>query len=198
MNLLNGLAVSDTGKMIEDSLIESQISFISTVRFYESIYIGQMKNENKSWLKTFINSHFIPRGILFFHSPYVGEHDHTLTFPIKAKTYNETSNVKTNVSKTNVEYECQDECSASCCTKILKWYLGKNENEGNGEFLENGRNIVIQEKLKKVAERREKNLKEQKMKRKQRIKDMSNSIQSIESNITQFTRNHSETTSQSN
>ena len=156
-----------------------------------------MQNESKSWLKTFINRHFVPRGILFFHSPYVGEHDQTLTFPIKAKTFNETSSLSCCPNSWKSFKECQGECSASCCTNFLKWYLGRNEHEGSDEFLENARNIVIQEKQIKVDNRRQKNLTEQKMRRKKRIKDMSNSIKSIESNIDTFKRSFSDTSLQS-
>ena len=196
MNLLNGLAVSDTGKMIKDSLVESQISFISTIRFYESMYIGQMKNKKKSWLKTFINTHFVPKGILLFHSPYIGEHK--LTFPIKVKTYNESSNFTCCPSSWIRSNEFQEECSANCCTKILKWFLGKNENDGNDEFLEKARKIVIREKQRKVEERRKNNLIGQKTRRKQRIKDMSKSIISMESNMRQFKSSISESSVQSN
>ena len=39
MNVLNGLAVTDTGKMIKESLIESQASIIDNMRYFENVYL---------------------------------------------------------------------------------------------------------------------------------------------------------------
>ena len=43
VNLLNGLAVSDTQQMINDSKIEIQISFIQAIRYIESVYLDAGK-----------------------------------------------------------------------------------------------------------------------------------------------------------
>ena len=88
LNLLNGLAVSDTGKMIQDSFIESQASFIKNIRYFESVYFdpGQMQcigftKKMESRINSFFQIRIIPRKMLLFQSPYLS--DKKLTLPLK-------------------------------------------------------------------------------------------------------------------
>ena len=186
MNLLNGLAVSDTGQMIRDSLIESQISFISTIRFYESIYLGQMENNERGVLKSFLKRHIVPKGILLFHSPYLVDDNRKLTLPLKMKVHDGLD-----------DFVCFSSCTGACverknrCNRFVEWYLGKDENEGSEEFLENARNILIKERSKKVDERRRKYLRERKKERRDKKEMMSSKIESMNESLKIFCKQHS-------
>ena len=180
MNLLNGLAVSDTGQMINDSLIESQISFISTIKFYESIYLGQMENKESGFVKTFIKRHIVPKGILLFHSPYLQQNDKKLTLPITTKVNEGLNNCLCFPFNLNSSSEYEDGFLSRFCNIFVSWYLGKDENEGSELFLENARNILINERSKKVEKRRRDNLWKRKKDRRDKKEEMNNKIKSID------------------
>ena len=83
MNVLNGLAVHDTGKMINDSMIESQISVINMIQDYESFYLRTA--EIFSYLG--INA-VCAKKMSIFQSPYL--EDGKLTIPLKVEESNWT------------------------------------------------------------------------------------------------------------
>ena len=180
MNLLNGLAVSDTGQMINDSLIESQVSFISTIKFYESIYLGQMENKESGFVKTFIKRHIVPKGILLFHSPYLQRNDKRLTLPIMTKVNEGLNNCLCFPFNLNSSSDYEYGFLSRFCNILVSWYLGKDENEGSEEFLENARNILIDERSKKVEKRRRDNLWKRKKDRRDKKEEMNTKIKSID------------------
>jgi len=174
------LAVSDTGQMINDSLIESQVSFISTIKFYESIYLGQMENKESGFVKTFIKRHIVPKGILLFHSPYLQRNDKRLTLPIMTKVNEGLNNCLCFPFNLNSSSDYEYGFLSRFCNILVSWYLGKDENEGSEEFLENARNILIDERSKKVEKRRRDNLWKRKKDRRDKKEEMNTKIKSID------------------
>ena len=179
MNLLNGLAVSDTGKIVADSEISSQITFINTIQYFESVYIGHVKwvrflHKIFPRLETFVKNYLIPRGLLVFYSPYMKNDELgksmklTLPLPTQKLLFDFGSSSSTccdrelgpatdNVNSTYVDY----------LTQISETLFGTDDNFGSKEFLENARNILRQEKLSKIKRRREEL--EQRRKKKKRV-----------------------------
>ena len=185
-NLLNGLAVSDTGKMVAESEISSQITFIKTIQYFESVYIGHM-----GWIRllrkicpaltSFIGTHLVPKGLLVFHSPYMND-EMKLTFPLKQQ---------------KLLFGCfqsGERCSDQSCnrskhedsfhkTNILRQkfesLLGDDENYGSEEFLQKARDILIKEKLNKMKRRREELEKKRRRKRQEKRDQRIKSIEEI-------------------
>ena len=156
VNLLNGLAVSDTKHIMRDSLIENQVCFINTLRFFESLYICQIQrftfvDDKNSCLKRFFHRHIVPKGILLFHSPYLS--GKILTFPLR-KQFEEITEKK----ETSVEQTCSSVCDGF--NSAITWFSSSilYENVGSDEFLNDARNILIQERSRRVDERRQKNI----------------------------------------
>ena len=176
MNLLNGMAVSETGQIMKDSLIENQVCFINTIRFFESLYVGQIQKiittENKtSCLKRFVHRYVLPKGLLLFQSPYLV--DNMLSFPIREDLIENSGGIK-------ITKQEEGKSSCNCLKVIIDWYsLGiMYENIGTEEFLNDARNILIRERSRKVEARREKNIHK-------RSKEMSRGIKEIKSYLSQ-------------
>jgi hypothetical protein len=94
MNVLNGLAVTDTGKMIKESVIESQISTIENMRYFENVYldIGQSVQDleipclNKILsIPTMLGIDIVPNKVFLFGSKYVNN-SNQLSLPLKQPT----------------------------------------------------------------------------------------------------------------
>ena len=163
--------------------LESQISFISTIRFYESIYLGQMDNKEKGVIKGFIKRHIVPKGILLFHSPYIADNAKQLTLPLATKVHDDLSDCMCFPSCLKVSVDSQDGISATFGKRLVEWYLGKDEIEGTQEFLENARNILINERSQKVEERRLQNKKNRKKNRREQKLKINSKIESIDDSI---------------
>ena len=186
VNLLNGLAVSDTKFIMRDSVIENQVSFINTIRFFESLYIGQMQRfiddtevqEHRSPFKQFFHHHVVPKGILLFHSPYLKD-GRSLVFPLRKQTTTESNYGQTKVLKNTKD------SSDSYMNRIRKWFsLGVvYENVGSEEFLNEARNILINERTVRIEARRQKNINK-------RNKEMRKGIKEIRKYIAQSSSTH--------
>jgi hypothetical protein len=147
MNLLNGLAVSDTQKMITDSKIESQISFIETIRYFESVYLdtgkipyimGKGINEDPLMINKFFTKHVIPMKLFLFHSKYL-KGTKTLTLPLESEEIEPTS--------------------GSYFLRIKNWLTTDEVNYGCEDFLSKARKILIRLKKTKERERKQRELK---------------------------------------
>ena len=175
VNLLNGLAVSDTKYIMRDSVIENQVSFINTIRFFESLYIGQMQRfindseieEDHSSFKKFFHHHIVPKGILLFHSPYLRD-GRSLAFPLRKQTASETK------FNTMNSYRDNNRTSDSLLGKIRKWVsMGViYENVGSEEFLNDARNIMIHERSLRVESRRQKVINKRNKEMRKEIKEI--------------------------
>ena len=139
VNLLNGLAVSDIIEIKEDSMIENQISLIDTIRLFELLYIGEKQKIditddpyscNKNIFLRFIYRFVIPRGIFLFNSSHL--ENKSLTFPIIRKMPCPLRKFK------------KDDDSG--CK-----YLTDNVTE---EFLNDAREILIQERKRRIEARK--------------------------------------------
>ena len=185
VNLLNGLAVSDTKCIMRDSVIENQVSFINTIRFFESLYVGQMQRfiddsdikAHHSPFKQFFHQHIVPKGILLFHSPYLKD-GRSLAFPLRKQVTNHmTDNQNNGLPDRNHPPE-------SCFSTVRKLFsLGIiYENVGGEEFLEDARNILIHERSVRVESRRQKVINK-------RNKEMRKSIKEIRRYLSQSSYN---------
>ena len=116
-----------------------------------------------------------------FHSPYLVDDNRKLTLPLNTKVHDNLD-----------DFVCFSSCPGASverknrCNRFVEWYLGKDENEGSEEFLENARNILIKERSKKVEERRRKFLRERKKERRDKKEIMSSKIESIEESLNTF------------
>ena len=177
MNLLNGLAVSDTGKIVADSEISSQITFIKTIQYFESVYIGHVKwvrflQKINPKLKSFLKKHFVPRGLLVFHSPYMKDKEMKLSLPLKQqKLIFDCGSKHVCCNKGNGDQEVNRNTSKnSYCSRIIEKLFGNDENYGSKEFLDHAREILIQEKLDKIKRGRE-DMKQKRKKKRQEDKE---------------------------
>ena len=148
VNLLNGLAVSDIQKILLDSKIESQISIIETIRYFESVYLDAGKLSwylgNIKWFNSrkFFRKHLIPMKLFLFGSRFVP--DNELTMPLKESRKHQEGK-KYNWWK-------------SSYWRIQDWFLRTDENYGSERFLCKARKILIRLKKAKEAERKQKQL----------------------------------------
>ena len=133
MNLLNGLAVSDTQAMLTDSKIQSQISRIETMRYFESVYLngGKMsyfvskdtRTHNCFNINHFLRKYLIPTKLFLFQSEYLSS-TKRLAFPLKE------------------EVETEHSC-APCLIYIRSWLTSNDINSGSEVFLGKARKILI-------------------------------------------------------
>ena len=131
MNVLNGLAVSDTGKMLDDSLIESQASVINTIRNFESVYLGFAHMHHLRFLNP-----FLPKKLLLFHSAYL--EDFKLSLPLKNK---DLANWHNNGS----------------CFQLFRLVTGKRDY-WREELLSNARKVLRNQQICRVNDRRQNDL----------------------------------------
>lgn len=160
VNLLNALAISDTQQILSDSKIESQISIIDTIRYFESVYLdsssiswflGKFGNENCESIRKYFYYKMIPMKLSLFGSKDVPKH--TLTLPL----------MRCNKDKVDEERSPQQEKSNQLTLKkqLLKfksWFLRSNEDYGSEPFLHRARKISIRLKKAKEAERKQNQL----------------------------------------
>jgi hypothetical protein len=143
MNVLNGLAVTDTGKMVAESMIESQISIIDNIRYFENVYLhlGRMEClqclNNNFLLRKFVLEHMGPRKVSIFDSKYVEEKK--LCFPLNDARSENQSNRSTFVRCLN----SSDKSKKDKCTKFIKWATGGDENYAAEAFLTKSREILM-------------------------------------------------------
>ena len=178
MNLLNGLAVSDTGIIVEESEISCQITFINTIQYFESVYIGHM-----GWVRfvhkicpaldCFLKRYLIPRGLLLFHSPYMKKDEKRVTFPLK----NQKQLLDFCLPNSSRKQSISSISEITETSSYIKYFTQKfykifeyDENFGSEDFLENARKILIQEKSKKMKRRREE-MEQRRRKRRQEVKE---------------------------
>ena len=160
MNLLNGLAVSDTQRMITDSKIESQVSFIETIRYFESVYLDAgklpffmekyMDKDGFGFNKLFRN-HIMPTKLFIFSSKYTD--DFRLTLPLE-----ETETTSDRVFKTLSRLCNKKEIKSSFLFKLKNWFSREKSNYGSEEFLDKARTILIRLKRAKVRDRKQQEL----------------------------------------
>ena len=151
MNVLNGLAVSDTGRMINESLIESQKSIINNIRYLETIYLdlGAIRR-----FSCFPDSMIIklfdvaPKKVFLFDSNYVK--DMELSFPLKLDVTSEEK------QDTYVGRLISGKCNKwPLAQKLIAWLKGGNINFGTEEFLVKAREILVVLRAYKTKERKQ-------------------------------------------
>ena len=146
MNLLNGLAVSDTQAMLTDSKIQSQISRIETMRYFESVYLSAGKisyfvskdSTNHDCLNNFFRKYLLPTKLFLFQSTYLSSNKR-LTFPLKEEV--------------REKHNC-----VPCLLYIKCWLTSKDINSGSEVFLEKARNILIRLRKAKGFDKRQKEI----------------------------------------
>ena len=149
MNVLNGLAVTDTGRMIEESVIESQISIINTIRYFDRFReLGQMQccscfNENWSIIRMF---KVVPKKVFLFMSPHVK--DMALTFPLQI----DSNKVKKRATWGSAQYH------ENQGNRFVAWLKGKDINFGTEDFLVKAREILVTLRAQKINEKQQKKL----------------------------------------
>ena len=150
MNVLNGLAVTDTGRMIQESVIESQISIINNIRYFETVYLdlGQMQccscfNENWSIIRMF---KVVPKKVFLFMSPHVK--DTALTFPLKL----DSNKVKKRATWGSAQ------CHENQGNLFVAWLKGRDINVGTEDFLVKAREILVKLRAQKINEKQQKTL----------------------------------------
>ena len=150
VNLLNGLAVSDTQKILIDSTIESQISVIETIRYFESVYLDTGKLSwyfgNKKCFNSikFFGKYVKSMKLSLFKSRFIT--DNTLIMPLK-NPEDEEEEEKQEVKKYN--------WWKSSYLKIKYWFLRTDENYGSERFLCKARKVLIRLKKAKETERKQ-------------------------------------------
>ena len=156
VNLLNGLAVSDTQQMINDSKIETQVSFIEAIRYFESVYLdagklpncfGKLGDKDIFCVNRCFRTIFPMKLFLFTCSKHIK--DNKLVFPLQ----------EINVQIKNQDQNKKRNNSVIC--KFINWLTKRNPNFGSEDFLKKARKILIRLKKAKEAERKQKRLKEE-------------------------------------
>ena len=141
VNLLNGLAVSDIIEIKEDSLIENQVSLIDTIRLFELLYIGENEKIDfaddpyscsKNFFMRFIYRFIVPKGIFLFNSSYLENKNKILTFPLERKT--PSLSIKLKEKKESDSRYISDDVSK--------------------DFLNDAREILIQERKRRIETRK--------------------------------------------
>ena len=156
VNLLNGLAVSDTQQMINDSKIETQISFIEAIRYFESVYLdagklpwffGKIGNQDTFYVNRCFRKTVPMKLDLFKSSKHLRAN--RLIFPLEEDKSKTTKNVD------------QKRLQESWLLRFKKWLTNSDPNYGSDDFLRKARKIVIRLKKAKQAERKQKQLMEE-------------------------------------
>ena len=132
MNVLNGLAVSDTRKMIKDCMVLSQISNINTIHGFESFYLGLIKIH-----RLFGTHPSLAKKFFLFQSSYLK--DMKLSLPFKRK--GETGEPKKDI-----------------CSKLFKVCEQTDKDLDREGFLIKARDILRHLKVVKQRERRQSKL----------------------------------------
>ena len=178
MNVLNGLAVTDTGRMIQESLIESQISIINNIRYFETVYLdlGRMQSClccNEKW-KIIQIFNVVPKKVfLFMAKPHVK--DMELTFPLKVNTTIEEKRA----TWRGAHY------SEKRGNKFIAWLKGGDINFGTEEFLVKAREILVKLRAQKINEKKQEKLLKEIFKMKKCGKNIDGKIQ-LEDKIKHF------------
>ena len=173
MNVLNGLAVSDTGKMLKDCLIESQISIINNIRYFESVYLdlGRIQHipclRSDSFFSNFLRKNIVPKKVFLFGS-YVT--DPEVTFPLSQQSRKQQSRYQTQygrkeslegkfIRNIGIDSDIPNaHDNNGACAKLLDWLHGGDENYGTEEFLVKAREIIIHLKTSTIQERKRRKL----------------------------------------
>ena len=141
MNVLNGLAVKDTAQMINESLIESQISIIDNVKYFETVYwdftqifyyFGFQR------LNKFLKIHTESKKVSLFHSKHVI--DTTLSFPCHLQTSERMKHWKRNQNS---------------ILRFYEWVKGVDDAHGAEDFLVDARKIVRKLMISRAHDRKQ-------------------------------------------
>merc|ERR1719510_942710 len=124
VNLLNGLAVSDTGEIMSESVILHEVSRIDTISYFETITLSNLKwIDNIGRMFPFIDSLLqryiacLHKGIFIFHT-HISPSNPKLTLPLHSIHTNPTTKTVTagrcvwsTIRKSRIkckEYSCQN------------------------------------------------------------------------------------------
>jgi hypothetical protein len=144
MNLLNGLAVSDTQKIVSESKIETETSMIETIKYLEAVSINA-----RNLLIFRYGKIFMPSKILVFESSQVNL-DFRLILPLK---------------ETTSDAQCQNNC-CSClksgfCSIFRFLNFNEDYNYGSDEFIGRARKILARLWKAKIQTRKQNHLAEE-------------------------------------
>ena len=144
VNLLNGLAVSDTGEIIKEAVILHEASRIDTISYFETITLSNLGWINAAGtisrcFKSFLHKHLavVYKGIFIFHT-HISPSNPKLTLPLHPPL--EMNNKNTN----NFNHET-----------ALKFKISKMKRRkyGSHEILEEARELLINNKMNKKRQR---------------------------------------------
>ena len=133
-NLLNGLAVSDTGEIIKEALILHEASRVDTISYFETITLSNLAWINAlgricPWLDSFLQKHLavVHKGIFIFHT-HISPSNPKLTLPLHPPADHFDANARTS------------SCNMSCYLKKTKM---QRKKYGSHEIAEEARDLLI-------------------------------------------------------
>ena len=158
MNLLNGMAVSDTGQILNEAVILSQTKFIETLSYFEEVIF-----DNYAWqtmcyaclpkIQKCIKHRMQSAGILLLHSSLIGD-THNIRLPF-ALTSNESVNNANSQNEKLKRAETQRSTLAlqskgkrfsskkmGGLWNKIKSFVIYQENQGSEDFLKEARKIL--------------------------------------------------------
>ena len=155
MNLLNGMAVSDTGQILKEAVILSQSKFIQTLAYFEAVLFDNYEWQKLCFaifpsLQTCIKKGMRSAGVLLFHSPYIGDNqDIALPFLSQENNFGYSSHSLT--SELAQHDPIRPKNSVACCHSKrvitlldkLKTFVLYRENQGSEGFLKDAREILF-------------------------------------------------------
>ena len=138
VNLLNGLAVSDTGEIMRESVILHEASRIDTISYFETITLSNLAwidalGKLSPWLDTLLQKYIacVHRGIFIFHT-HISPSSSKLTLPLQS--YHE-----------DMEHEkSNSDCSISPCIRKTKLEC---KRYGCHDILDEARGILIRRQM---------------------------------------------------
>ena len=144
MNLLNGMAVSDTGQILNEAVILSHTKFIETLAYFETVVF-----DNYEWQKMCfsafplfqycIKERMSSSGILLFHSALIGE-DQTISLPFEL---DEKDKKTCPATQSFIKSICKSDRPGKMIDKLKDFFLYK-ENQGSELFLKEARKRLLE------------------------------------------------------
>ena len=144
MNLLNGMAVSDTGQILNEAVILSHTKFIETLAYFETVVF-----DNYEWQKMCfsvfplfqlcLRKRMSSSGILLFHSFLIGENE-TISLPFELDEKDKEPCPATQNLLTSV---CKSGRPAKMMAKVKEFFLYR-ENQGSETFLKEARKKLLE------------------------------------------------------
>ena len=144
MNLLNGMAVSDTGQILNEAVILSHTKFIETLAYFETVVFDNYEWQKMCFSAFPIFQHCVKNrmsssGILLFHSFIIGENQ-TIALPFELDEKDKKTCPKTQGFIRGI---CKSDRPGRMMDKVKDFFLYK-ENQGSEDFLKEARKRLLE------------------------------------------------------